>query len=327
MEKAMSNETIEDISLIMGASDPMLLFGTNEKRARIRYRRLMKSVHPDMNGDAPEAKEATKRLNALWESYERMTSTEGATTAAEEDQVADTSHFVHEIARTERFVLFSEGGHWMVVDRQADAPPMPTADEDARKEFARMMQGTPVTVLNGLGEKSVRQADGYHHAVTFGVPPFFAPEHRILSLADIKHHVPGGIMEPEDVAWVLKRCLFAVAGLAKAGLRPERGLDFADMVVLDVDAHVLIVMAPDRLIGGTGGVEEQREAIGRMARTLSEMIDASDHRNRGNRQMRAFLRGVMVDHVTETSVLLGELNDLLLDLFGKPRFHKMRLVG
>lgn len=323
MDMKLSSDVLEDIATIMAASDPVVLFGPNEKRAKIRYRRLLRSVHPDANGGDDTAQEATQRLNSLWESYGRMMS---PNRHGDADRAPDTSHFVHELARTERFVLFSEGDRWMSVARGRGSRPATTADAEAMMRFSEIVSGSPVFVPHRIGEKIIPQVDGNHLATTYEVPGFFSAEHHMLSLADIKSHVPNGVMDPADAAWVIKRLLFATAGLAKARLRPEEGADLADVAILDTDAHMLVILDADRLVQGTGDVDEQRAVIGRAAEIVSQMLDTSDSGGRQTRRLAAFLRGVMVDHVTETATLLAEFGELLLELFGEPRFHKMRIV-
>lgn len=322
-----NNEVLEDIREIKGATDPVLLFGTNAKRAKLRYRRLMRSVHPDMSHGIDGADEAAQRLNALWESYQRMTDTGRDGTAGRgkgKDAPRDNSHFVHELARTGRFVLFSEGDGWMAVDRQASNRPRPTDIPDLSPLFD-ILDGTPVRMLKATDEKEIRQADGNHHAVTFEVPKFHEAQDHVMSLIDLKGHVPNGTTEPEDVAWVLKRFLFLVAGLAKAGLALPVSLSLSDAVVLDVEKHVLMLVAPHELVRGTGSIDEQRRHLQTLLDALMAITDMTD-RDGASRRLMAFMRGVKVDHVTETADLMAELGELLTEVFGGARFHEMRLV-
>ena len=323
--EAAGSEVLEDIREIMGTSDPILLFGANEKRARIRYRRLMRSVHPDMSHGTPGADEATIRLNALWDAYRGMTNPgEGDARRTCGTEGPEAHHPVHEIARTGRFVLFSEPSGWLVVDRNATGAPRPTARPDLAR-LADILSGSPVMILDAMTEKEIRQADGFHHAIACPVPEFHAHSHRVLSLSDMKGHVPNGTTEAEDIAWLLKRCLFLVAAMAKAGVAPARGTTLDDIVMVDADAHMLMVVAPHELALGSGSVDEQRESLQSLVDPLMRMTDVADGR-RESRRLMAFMRGIDVDRVTETADLFDELGDLLGELFGTPRFHRMRIV-
>lgn len=323
MADAIGREALEDIREILAASDPVRLFGTNGKRARIRYRRLVRSVHPDANHDAPEAQEAMRRLNALWEAYKAM----DPTTGAPDPDMAGHKHsagerFVHEIARTDRFALFSEGDAWLVVDRVAGNP-TPPCDPKGLETLRDILAGSPVHALRQRGAKAIRQADGDHEAITCDVPAFFDMGQHVFGMRDLKSHVPGGMLEPEDAAWLAKRVLFLVAALDKAGLALDATVDAGDCMMFDTDAHVLMLVAPHRLVGGTADVEGQRRETKPVLDAIRTMTDERDPRGR---RLVAFFRGMDVDRVTDTADLFAEFDGLLLDMFGKPRFHRMTVV-
>lgn len=337
-----SPEVEEDIRLVISAADPVSLFGPNAKRARIRYRRLARSVHPDANGGADGSDEAMRRLNALWESYREMTEGGGtsqtkaqakAKTKTKEtgDAKAKTgatgggTKFVHELTRTPSVVLFMERGGWLVVSRKAGASPRINRTPERLADLASVVESSPVRMLEMRAEKTIRQADGGHAAISCDVPAFYDISQHLIPVAGIGGHLPTPTMAPEDVAWVAKRCLFFAAALRKAGLSFADGVRPADCVVIGTEVHVLLLVAPHLLEDAEGDrVEEAEHAV--VTSLLGELLAATSDATYAGHRMRRFLEGAMADRSTDAASLVRELDDVCLDVFGKPRFHHMEVA-
>jgi len=84
-----------------------------------------------------------------------------------------------------------------------------------------------------------------------------------------------------------------------------------------------LFVAPHRLVGKTADIAEQRRETKPVLDAIRAMTDAQTPRGR---RLVAFFRGMDVDRVTDTADLFAEFDEMLLGMFGKPRFHRMTVV-
>ena len=96
-----TSSSSQDVALVLDATSATDLFGANKNRARIRYRRLARSVHPDMGG----SEDAMARLNRLWDEYNRT-----------EDSHSDGNTPI-EVTRNDQYAIFKEHDKLLVVER------------------------------------------------------------------------------------------------------------------------------------------------------------------------------------------------------------------
>lgn len=278
-----------EVGEVLAARDAGAFFGPNKKRAQIRYRRLARMVHPDMGG----TEEAMAKLNALWDEYNGRKVSKG--------------HALTEVMRNSRYAVFSEKGHWLVVDRKSDA----CALDSQHESVDRLIDGSPVCMLEWRSSKAIAQPGGRHAAYVCDVPGVAG---NAFMLQDLMAHIPGSVIHPADLAWVTKRILYLEAVLAKCDAHLENPIED---LALASDTHMLCVIAPWDVAPGC----KSRELVS----AWMDCIDPCVQSDYQSKRIRLFLRGSVMDRVTEPGMLFKEFDELLLELFGKPRFHVMEV--
>lgn len=287
-----------EVEEVLAATSARAFFGDNEKRAAIKYRRLAWAVHPDMGG----SDEAMAKLNSLWDEYQ-----------AKDD--GDGKRVLTEITRGGTYAVFADGGEWLVVRRKpgGTVPSMRTIG------LSEVVDGSPVCVLDWHSTKQIAQRDGSH--LGYACSPHDTLSDGVIMLPALAGHLPGGTIHPADLAWVTKRVIYLAAAVAKCGLRFAE--DPCECLAIAPSTHMLCVVAPWALVGADArSVSDQRAVIRSYAKCVRRMLGAEKESMRIYR----FLEGIMVDSFTESADLMGEFDELLIELFGGFRFHEMQTV-
>ena len=283
---------------VLKASSAADLFGTNPARARIRYHRLASEVHPDTPGGSQEA---MSRLNALWDEYNSGKPSNGAQKAPAE------------VTRNGRYVVLSEGDHWLVVDR--------VVGDAVRScnigDFASVAGDSPVCTLECTSSKLIAQPNGSHPAYACAKDPRYGG---FVTLDELKDRLPGGVLQAEDLAWITKRAIHLASVIGKCELRFVG--EARDWMGVAVDEHMLVVIAPWELEPSDGSVCDQRRVVSSFYRCIFPAI-GHDYESR---RIERFIKGTVVDTVTPGWVIMDEFNELLVELFGGFRFHEMKLL-
>ena len=330
-----------EIEEILSAASATDLFGTNVRRAEIRYRRLVRTVHPDLNGNAPEAVEATSKLNSLWADYKKVmhgsddgdgskagssggTSDDGTTAAGDDgsnDAKASAPTFI-EICRSDLSAMFRQTDGHVLVNRKPRVSVTDGLGADAKVKLANLaktMSTSPVGVVAVDGRAfGIAQPDGTHESVRIS-HDLLDGKHRMCRLSDIGKHLTDGKLDAEDAAWIMKRLLFIDGALTCAGINIKEGVNPWDGILLFPDKHFVLIYDISMLKSGR---DEKRTLRERLLKPLLDLIgdDAK------SKSMRSFVRGSIVDHATSDSALLEEMDDLCMDVFGGIAFHKMPFV-
>ena len=330
-----------EIDEILSAASATQLFGTNVKRAEIRYRRLVRTVHPDLNGNAPEAVEATSKLNSLWSDYKKVMHVGGDGDAkASEDAAggmktggksnADASGdaakssapaFV-EICRSDLSAMFRQTDGYVLVNRKPRVSVTDGLGADAKVKLASLaktMSTSPVGVVAVDGRAfGISQPDGTHESVRIS-HDLLDGKHRMCQLSDIGKHLTDGKLDAEDAAWIMKRLLFIDGVLTCAGINVKEGVNPWDGILLLPDKHFVLIYDISMLKSGR---DEKCTLRDRLLKPLLDLIgdDAK------SKSMRSFARGSIVDKVTSDTALLEEMDDFCQDVFGGIAFHKMPFI-
>lgn len=297
---AMATSDSSEASEILGADDCVSVFGTNERRAEIRYRRLAKAVHPDTS-DAPP--EAMARLNSLWDEYR---SRKGM-------KPSDGTKRPVEITRDSKYAVFMEGGEVLVVEREASDERVPVS----RDVFGVILDGTPVYALKFVDGKHISQGDGNHRAMSCKAPRF-ADE--MVMLPSLKSALPHGELHPADLAWVTKRVIFLSGVLARLGKRLEGG---CECLAICPESHMLVIVAPWQVADDDN---EWHVAHHQLLQEYLGLVQGMAGDNAETKSIMKFVEGMLADSVTSPSMLMLEFDELLVSLFGGLRFHKMQTV-
>lgn len=302
------------VSEIMSAADSMALFGVIRKRAAVKYRRLMRSVHPDVD-PSPEADEAAARLNALWEDWQALHGSKPSHAAGHAP--AAKTETVRVLATGES-TLFKTAWGWLDVANE----PMPAGSgaraarvpAGALSKLHGMVAGSPVWVPSpsALEPIMIPQKDGLHAAIktkTGGSPEAMADGWPLAALEAV---------DGRDLAWILKRLVFLGSAMDAAGVTLP---DLGERVIVRPSTHQLGLVS---LIGVGEATETDvdhdpmvslMEAFIRLASTTD-----SPH---VRRKLTAFARGCMVASRPDGSELMRELDSVLQDLYGPASYHEM----
>lgn len=301
------------VSEIMTASDSMGLFGPIGRRAAVKYRRLMRSVHPDVD-PSPAAAEAAARLNALWEDWQVNYGSKPA--SATSHAPAAKTETVKVLATSES-TLFKTAWGWLDVANKPE-PAGSTArvasvPVDGLSELHGMVAGSPVWVPSPSDLESIMiaQKDGPHSAIkvkTGGSPESMADGWPLAAL---------GAVDGRDLAWILKRLVFLGSATAAAGVVFP---DLGERVIVRPSTHQLGVVS-------FVGVEEASEidvAHDPMASVMEAFVKlASTAASTDTRKLTAFARGCMVASRPDGGELMRELDSTLQDLYGPASYHEM----
>lgn len=303
------------VSEIMTAADSIGLFGPIGKRAAVKYRRLMRSVHPDVD-PSPAAAEAAARLNALWEEWQADYGSKPARDASSHAPAAKTETV--KILATSESTLFKTAWGWLdVANKPAPAgSTVRTASVPVGglSKLHGMVAGSPVWVPSpdDLEPVMIAQKDGPHAAIkvkTGGRPESMADGWPLAAL---------GAVDGRDLAWILKRLVFLGSATAAAGVVFP---DLGERVIVRPSTHQLGVVS-------FIGVEEAPEidvAHDPMASVMEAFVKlASTAASLDARKLTAFARGCMVASRPDGGELMRELDSVLLETYGPASYHEMK---
>lgn len=302
------------VSEIMTAADSMGLFGPIGKRAAVKYRRLMRSVHPDVD-PSPAAAEAAARLNALWEEWQADYGSKPARDASSHAPAAKTE--TAKILATSESTLFKTAWGWLDVANKPE-PAGSTARTASvpvggLSKLHGMVAGSPVWVPSpdDLEPVMIAQKDGPHAAIkvkTGGRPESMADGWPLAAL---------GAVDGRDLAWILKRLVFLGSATAAAGVVFP---DLGERVIVRPSTHQLGVVS-------FIGVEEAPEidvAHDPMASVMEAFVKlASTAASPDARKLTAFARGCMVASRPDGGELMRELDSVLRETYGPASYHEM----
>lgn len=302
------------VSEIMTAADSIGLFGPIGKRAAVKYRRLMRSVHPDVD-PSPAAADAAARLNALWEEWQASYGSKPARDASSHAPAAKTE--TAKILATSESTLFKTAWGWLDVANKPE-PAGSTARTASvpvggLSKLHGMVAGSPVWVPSpdDLEPVMIAQKDGPHAAIkvkTGGRPESMADGWPLAAL---------GAVDGRDLAWILKRLVFLGSATAAAGVVFP---DLGERVIVRPSTHQLGVVS-------FIGVEEAPEidvAHDPMASVMEAFVKlASTAASPDARKLTAFARGCMVASRPDGGELMRELDSVLLETYGPASYHEM----
>lgn len=316
----------KEITQVLEAKKPSDLFPSNKNRARNMYRRLVRAVHPDVNGGAPEAIEATKHLNSLWSEYENGGKPNTATTATGAGATAARPNKpktdMREVVRNGNVAMFVKDGKERILVKRAAGTPL-TSGDVAKKisKLSQVFDGSPVVVMVPDGNAmTLMQGDGAHYMTILRGAELPDAPHFLLS--DLGKHLRGGILHPRDAGWVLKRLLFICGALEDAGLGFKDPKKAWEAFVLYPDSHLVVLFDTDALT--EKGVRTDAKNIrSAMLDPFADVV-GDDWKSR---KMAAFALGSAIDTKTSIGSLLREFDETLEDVFGGIRFHVMEYVA
>lgn len=287
-----------EVQQVLSARSATELFGSNRKRAKNRYHRLARAVHPDATGGSEEA---MSRLNTLWDEYNDV----GNGKKAHPTGIKTP----REVSRSSAYAMFEEDCELLVVKREpSDTIPLAFGVEDLK----RVIEGTPTCLLSQKSCKFVAQKDGPHLAYrceSVGEDPIFVQE--------LQKRLQDGVLDPRDLAWVAKRALFLASAMEKCGVRLAG--DASDRLVVLPKAHMLAIAAPWDLVGAKNDDNVRQNVL----KSFLDAVDPAIGHDKCSERIKKWLKGAYLDNVTLSRELFDEYDWLLRELFGPPRYHEL----
>lgn len=295
---------------IMSAADATELFGVIKKRATIKYRRLMRAVHPDMD-PSEEAFEAAHRLNALWEEWQADNGCKPTSTAAGHAPAAKTKTI--KVLSTTEATLFKTDDGWLDVANKPGGSSVDSVEDfsDRLGKLHRMVEGSPVWVPSPDEMEAilVAQKDGQHSAIKIKLSNH--------GMADGWPLAALSAVDERDLAWILKRLVFLGSAMCSVGIVTP---DLGDRVMVRPSTHQIGVAS----FTGTECIDKIDGEHDPMAGLMDSFIKlAASGTGSGVRKLSAFAEGCKVSSRPDGTELMKELDDVLFDLYGAPSFHGM----
>ena len=332
-------DSTDPIIEVMSAVSASVFFGSNRKRARNKYSRYMRLVHPDLNTDS-RAESASARLNELWEEYETAGS-DGSARKTGDSARARKAKTMTRVLRLSTVTLFTDSSagtmstvlSWVLVRREPSKQLDGALMLDRAVKLADSMEGSPVSLLipgatddastvGSVENMVISQPDGPHYAVRMRTP--VPPSTRLLTLGGLVRAVGGeDRVMGEDLAWIMKRVMYTGLALDSAGVAlPASG---------DSDAHILDRIAIDPAAHHAYvlwyGFEDASDdgILSAVADEVSALFPGGGGRDAGRVKILRFVDGLRYAHHAPAGDVMREYDEMLLDLYGAPRFHEMRI--
>lgn len=295
---------------IMSAADAAGLFGAIKKRAAIKYRRLMRAVHPDMD-PSEEASEAASRLNALWEEWQADNDGKPTSPAAGHAPAAKTK--TTKVLSTTEATLFKTDDGWLDVANKPGGSSVDSVEDFPCRlgKLHKMVEGSPVWVPSPdeMEPILVAQKDGQHAAIK--IKP---GDHGMVDgwpLAAL------GAVDERDLAWILKRLVFLGSAMCSVGITVP---DLCGRVMVRPSTHQIGVAS----FTGAECVDKIDGEHDPMVSLMDSFIKlAARGTGSGVRRLSAFAEGCKVSSRPDGTELMRELDDVLFDMYGTPSFHGM----
>jgi hypothetical protein len=283
----------------------IVFFGSNTKRARLKYRRYLRLVHPDLHHDDPKAEDATIRLNDLWDDYQSAST---ASTGRGKPKSTTSRRSMRRVAHDDVTSLFVDdpAQQWVSVMNTASER-RPSADEHIIMDMTDRSEGSPVTIIPFLSASAVHEAimqsDGPHDAMRADGAPV-----DVLYTAKDLLSMPS--IDERDVAWIYKRAIFMGGLMDMAGGQCSQPLSH---LIINPRTH-------DAFIDPTAITARTKGSM------MTAMVnDVPAGVLDGSSRLSKWIHGGQYTDGRHTGELLHEYDNLLASLFGAPSFHVMTM--
>lgn len=322
---------------ILEANTRSDLFGSDEEANKVEYRRLLRGSHPDMFIE-PEhkvkAQKAFVRLSELWNSsgFAQPAASPHLKTRKHEYVIGDK---FHEDDVFNAYKATYDAGYETCELWIAKNPQDSDISRNAGVNLRKLNKEVPEryrAFFPELVESFKYRQDGLDHGVVAQkIPGGF------YSLAQVHQAYPHGI-SGRDVAWMFKRMLVAVgnahdAGLVHGGIsdnafiiHPQfHGLMLRNWQYSVETGEALSAIDPSVRDLYPGSVFEKKPQDYRLDVRMAALVAQKLLEDKAPRQLRIFFSGCLVSSVPHPASLLNEFDDLLLRVYGEPKFHEFRM--
>lgn len=322
------------IDRILKATTRQELFGTGDDDSmRQTYRKLARQSHPDMFSSPHEkarAEKAFKHLTVLWEESAKN-KVAGSSSVVTKKHSYDVGVKLYE---NDVFVAHHasyDAGHKeceLLISRSpADNDLLQAAGSSLKKLNKDVPENYRAFFPEFVEMFKYRQQGVDRATVAQKMPEGF------VSLKKVKEAYPHGI-NGRDVAWIFKRMLVAIgnshdAGLVHGGISGDAFLIHPELHGVILSGWQYSVETGKPLVAIDASVksfypesvfskeaQDYRLDIRMAAKLAQDLLEAN-----APRQLRIFLSGCMVSSVPHPADLLTEFDELLLRIYGAPKFH------
>jgi len=274
--------------------EPIALFGENEKRAKIVYRRLVKMFHPDTI-DAPHNYRATiafEKLQAKWEAYckpqTNAPATDGNITISGKAYIL--KGILSESGQLKLFRINETTDYILAVARTTGINLTPIKAKVCKQLF-------PEIVLQNL---KIPQKDGSHSAALFNYP-----KEEMRSLATVPQRIV-----PKDIAWIWRR----IVSVAAANTDEKRCYSF--------DPALEFIMPETHGYLSFSGIVPK--AAGSYLKAAAKLMLTLMEPNAPIKIIRHFKAIETCSDTTHPAQILIDFDSVICAEWGERRFHKFK---
>lgn len=325
---------------ILSATTRTELFGDGDMDSmRINYRRLARQSHPDMYTgikDKEKAQKAFVHLTTLWESHEKPK-------VAQKSQIITKKHsyeLVDKIHEDDVFMAYKatydsgfEDCELWIIRNPADNDLGQVAGSSLKKLNKEVPDRFRAFFPEFVEMFKYRQGGNDRAVVAQKIPEGF------YSIAEVKKAYPQGI-HGRDVAWMFKRMLVAIGNTHDTGL--VHGGISDDAILIHPEMHGLMLRNwqysvetdnPLTAIDATCrnsypmSVFDKEPQDYRLDVSMAAKIAKSLLSSDAPRQLGIFFAGCMVSSLPHPADLLTEFDELLVRIYGSPKFHVFTMPG
>lgn len=332
---------LEDCQAVLTAHRPSDLFGTNEKRSKIVFRRLARAVHPDMYPDNEKdvAQKAFVKLSLLWEKYQTLNSPDKGS----ESNTIVTRRAKYTLGESfstkgvfSRYNASYDDGHescQILITKSPKNSDLASSYSQALKtlkqEVPENFRGFYPELIEAFKYRTPDNTD--HPAIVQSIPGGFVPFSEILRV------YPQGI-GGRDIAWIFKRVLTALGNAHDVGL--VHGAATLNSFWIDAEKHGVILSEwqhsvtlnePLKIID-THYKEDYPQSVfdKEPANHHADIYVAAKMMNRLLRDdtpkpLRIFFKSCLTVKNLDAKHLLREFDYLLERMYGKPKYNPFTL--
>ena len=322
------------IDRILMASTRQELFGTgNEGSMRQAYRKLARQSHPDMfskTSDKLRAEKAFKHLTLLWENSAKPK-------PANESLIVTKKHSYElgdKFYENDVFIAYHatyDAGHEkceLLITRNPQDNDLSQNAGAALKKLNKEVPEEYRAFYPDLVEIfKYRQQGSDRATVVQKIPEGF------VTLAEVKKAYPKGI-NGRDVAWIFKRMLVSIGNahdvnLVHGGISDETFMihpELHGLILKDwhysVETNLALTAINSKVKASYPESvfnklpQDYRLDVRMAAKIAQDLLE-----DRAPRQLRIFLSGCQVSSVPHPAELLAEFDELLIRIYGSPKFH------
>lgn len=334
------NRKVEEV---LNAATAAAIFGAgaDDDKVKLVYKKYARRIHPDMFTDPTEKESASKAFIKLTEFQNQALHKHvkpGATKATNTIKTRKHEYTIGDKTATDDifdyYDVTFDGGHQrarFAVARNPknfDLADAYAANAKKVKHFNEEYEAFFPDVI----EKFRWQQDNTNYPVVV-----LNPLDGFYSLKQVRERYPKGL-HGRDVAWMFKRVLVAVGITSDAGVTHSGAVETAFRIHPELHGLVLegwqysvekgstLKAVPKDYKNLYPAAALKKEPVNyNLDVTLAAKTMLSLCGEQTPTPIKAFLKGCMLNKLPEPAVLLGQFDELLINVYGPPKFHQFTM--